>query len=131
VPAVYVNQWRFRFAYGVLHNAKFFFNDGSLDGDELLDQLIPVLLSYDLVGAKVIGIVSDAGGNNAGLIKLLRAGTRPNLQLEQVEPNLVTFVNPFDLSRRVAIWLCSTHNLKSMRNKLLASRLNYNSPRNF
>ena len=71
VPAVYVNQWRFRSVHGVLHNAEFFFNDGSLDGDELLDQLTHVLLSYELVGAKVLGIVSDAGGNNAGLIKLL------------------------------------------------------------
>jgi hypothetical protein len=117
VPAVYVNQWRFRSAYGVQNNAEFFFNDGSLNRDEILDQLTHVLLSYELVGAKVLGIVSDAGGNNAGLIKLLRAGRRPNLQLEQVEPNLlVTFVNPFDPTRRVAIWLCSTHNLKSMRN---------------
>jgi hypothetical protein len=74
VPAVYVNQWRYRSTYGVLHNAEFFFNDGSLNGDELLDQLTHVLLSYELVGAKVLGIESDAGGNNAGLIKLLRAG---------------------------------------------------------
>jgi hypothetical protein len=93
--------------------------------------LIHVLISYELVGAKVLGIVSDAGGNNAGLIKLLRAGRRPNLQLEKVESNMVTFINPFDPTRRVAIWLCSTHNLKSIRNQLLSSKGSSNSPRNF
>jgi hypothetical protein len=67
-----------------------------------LDQLTHVLLSYELVGAKVLGIVSDAGGNNAGLIKLLRAGRRPNLLVEKVDSNLVTFINPFDTTRQVA-----------------------------
>jgi hypothetical protein len=31
-PAVYVNQWRFRSIYNVIHNSNFFFNCGSLDG---------------------------------------------------------------------------------------------------
>ena len=96
-----------------------------------MDQLTHVLLSYELVGAKVLGIVSDAGGNNAGLIKLLRSGIRPNLHLEKVDSNMVTFINPFDPSRRVAIGLCSTHNLKSVRNQLLSSKGSSNSPRNF
>ena len=29
-PAVYVNQWRFRSIYNVIHNSNFFFNSGSL-----------------------------------------------------------------------------------------------------
>ena len=35
-PALYVNQWRFRDCYNNTHNAEFFFNNGSLTGDELL-----------------------------------------------------------------------------------------------
>jgi len=31
-----VNQWRFRSIKGVIHNAEYFFNSGSLAGDELL-----------------------------------------------------------------------------------------------
>ena len=33
---VYANQWRFRSTHNLVHNADFFFNNGSLDGNELI-----------------------------------------------------------------------------------------------
>ena len=38
-PATYVNQWNFRSVYGRTFLLNFFFNGGSLSGDELLRQL--------------------------------------------------------------------------------------------
>jgi hypothetical protein len=130
-PAIYVNQWHFRSTYNVCHNAEFFFNTGSLDGNDMLHQLIHVILSYELIGVKILGLVSDAGGNNAGLIRLLRSGQRFSNNHPETNAALMSFSNPFDPSRRIAIWLCSTHNLKSIRNQLLASTGSIHSPRKF
>ena len=129
-PAIYVNQWCFRSTYNVIHNAEFFFNTGSLDGNDMLHQLIHVMiLSYELIGVQILGLVSDAGGINAGLIRLLRSGQRSKHNQPETNAALASFSNPFDPSRRIAIWLCSTHNLKSIRNQLLASAGSINSPR--
>jgi hypothetical protein len=62
-PAVYVNQWRFRSVYNVIHNSNFYFNCGSLDGNELLSQMIHVDCGYEKIGVRIYGIVCDAGGS--------------------------------------------------------------------
>ena len=131
-PAIYVNQWRFQSTYNVIHNAEFFFNTGSLDGNDMLQhQLIHVILSYELIGVQILGLVSNAGGNNAGLIRLLQSGQQSKNNQPETNAALASFSNPFDPSRRIAIWLCSTHNLKSMRNQLMASAGSCNSTRLF
>ena len=61
---VYTNQWRFRSTHNLTHNADFFFHNGSLDGHELIRQLIKVVISYEFIGVKIFGLVSDAGGGN-------------------------------------------------------------------
>ena len=40
------------------------FNTGSLDGDELVRQFIDVVTSYEMIGVKIYGIVSDGGGGS-------------------------------------------------------------------
>jgi hypothetical protein len=121
-PAVYVNQWRFRSIKNVIHNSNFFFNSGSLDGNELLSQMTHVVCGYEKIGVKIYGIVCDAGGSNRGLFKLLRDGLKLVLfGVERVAPGYVKFINPYDPSRDIAIFNCSTHNLKNMRNALLES----------
>ena len=116
-PAVYVNQWRFRSTNNVVHNSNFFFNNGSLDGDELLSQMIHVVCGYKKMGATINGLLCDPGGSNRGLFKLLRdrdmfvlAGT------DQIPSNHLTFVNPYDPTRRIAFYNCATHNIKNYRN---------------
>jgi hypothetical protein len=59
VPAVYVNQWRFRSVYNVIHNSNFFFNCISLDGNELLSQMIHVVCGYEKIGVKSYGLGKD------------------------------------------------------------------------
>ena len=51
---VYANQWRFRSTNNLVHNADFFFNNGSLDGNELIRQMIQVVVSYEFIGVKNI-----------------------------------------------------------------------------
>jgi hypothetical protein len=112
-PAVYVNQWRFRLSKNVVHNSNFFFNCGSLDGNELLSQMIHVVCGYEKIGIKIFGLLYDAGGSNRGLFKLLRDGVMHVLTgTEQIPSDYLTFVNPYDPSRRIAFFNCSTHNLK-------------------
>jgi hypothetical protein len=121
-PAVYVNQWRFRSVYNVIHNSNFFFNCGSLDGNELLSQMIHVVCGYEMIGVKIYGLVCDAGGSNRGLFKLLREGLKLELVgVDRVAPGYVTFINPYDPSRTIALFNCSTHNVKNVRNALLES----------
>ena len=42
-PATYVNQWRFRSIYNETRTIEFFYNSGSLPGDELMKQLFNIL----------------------------------------------------------------------------------------
>jgi hypothetical protein len=70
--ATYANQWRFRSVYGVVHNSEFFFNSGSLSGDEILRQWMHVTTCYETIGCKLYGICGDAGGSNASFLKLIR-----------------------------------------------------------
>ena len=70
--AVYVNQRRFRSTRGLAHNGDFYFNTGSLDGNEMIRQFIDVVISYEIIGVIIFGIVSDSGGGNEKFFKLLR-----------------------------------------------------------
>ena len=74
-PAKYVNQWRYRSVSGRSFNCEFWFNGGDLDGDAMLEQFIQVVINCEIIGSRVLGFVSDAGGSNARLFKLLRGMT--------------------------------------------------------
>jgi len=65
-------------------------------------------------------VVVDAGGNNSRMFKYLRKG-RDLGDKGWLEEDMVSFENPFDPSRRVAMAHCSTHNQKSSRNSLYRS----------
>lgn len=115
-PATYVNQWKFRSVYGRTFLLNFFFNGGSLSGDELLRQLThQVHGGVELAGAKVLGVCLDAGGGNSRLCSLLRGGQKVG-DAAWVSAELVTFASPACPSRSVAVFFCATHGLKSQRN---------------
>jgi hypothetical protein len=118
--AVYANQWRFRSLYNKTHDAEFFFNSGCLNSDELLRQCLHAVTCYEMSGVEILGLVSDAGGPNSGLLKLLRHG-------ESIESNwpsekCVSVANHVNLDRTVSVWHCSAHNMKAMRNSLHRSQ---------
>ena len=119
-PATQVCQWRVRAVGGASPECEFWHNHGTLSGDELEEQLSQVVMRCETVGFCVMGFVCDAGGPSTRLMKQLRDGSEvPEggwLPLEAV-----TAVNPSDTSRRICLFHCSTHELKSLRNALHAS----------
>ena len=119
-PATYVNQWRYRTVNGQSYNVEFWYNSGSLSGNELMSQFVQVVLRLESIGARVLGVACDAGGSDARLYRLIRVDS--NLSeggwLEAAE---VRTPNPWDPSRFIYLFHCSTHDLKSMRNALWTS----------
>jgi len=69
-----VNLFRIRTCYGVAENMEFFFNDGSLTGDEMLSQLLCCIICCEVVGLRVYMVCADAGGANSSLFTTLRGG---------------------------------------------------------
>jgi hypothetical protein len=122
-PAMYVNLWRLRTTRNVTQSCEFFFNTGSLSGDELLRQFMRVSAHYELIGVQILGLLSDAAGQNARLFHLLRSGKTVGASgYPSIEE--VSFPNPVNPTRSVATYHCSTHNLKACRNQLSHSHNN-------
>ena len=119
-PATYVNQWRFRSVNGNTYNLEFWYNSGSLKGEELLYQFRQVVMRCESVGARVLGMVCDAGGNNARLYKLL-AGATSLPKTGWIPSKCVRIVNPWDTSRCIYTFHYSTHDIKVMRNQFFTS----------
>jgi len=123
-PAVYVNQWRFiGFSTDKVKgwNCGFFFNDGSLTSETLMNQFQHVTLCCEAIGSKVYGLVMDAGGNNAKFASRLRDEKRFDDTTTWIDEDLCYVKNFDDPSRRIYVWFCMTHLFKAMRNQLLAS----------
>jgi hypothetical protein len=119
-PAIQVCQWRARAVDGSSFNCEFWYNSGGLKRDELLEQFNQVVMRCETIGFRVLGFVCDAGGPNTRLMTLLRRKT----ELPEggwLPLNVVTTVNPFETSRKICLFHCSTHDLKAMRNALYTS----------
>ena len=122
--AKYVNQWVYRSTHNEIFLLEFWFNAGSLPGEELLMQLDHVIRACEIIGLHVDYLCSDAGGGNVKLFSILRNLLKtmdvPDdfwLDLDQI-----SFTHPLDKSRRIFFLNCITHLLKSMRNQLYGSR---------
>ena len=83
-----------------------------------MKQLFNILSMMKLIEVRIVGFVSDTGGNNVRPNKLLRNGKEIG-NILWLEDEDVTFQD-FTTFRQtmIATWLCSTHNLKSNRNQL-------------
>ena len=119
--SVYANQWRFRSTHNLVYTADFFYNNGSLDGNELIRQMMQIVLSYEFIGVKIFGIISDTGGGNTKMFKLLEShnivkGPWPDTKC-------LSFENSIDKDRNIYIWSCGTHNFKALRNSIHRSQL--------
>jgi hypothetical protein len=119
-PATYVNLWRLRTTTNVTQSCEFFFNTGSLSGDELLRQFMRVAGHYEMIGVQILGLLCDAAGQNARLFHLLRGGATVGLTGYPTFKD-TTFSNHINPERAVGTFHCSTHNLKAIRNQLLRS----------
>ena len=124
-PAVYVNAWRYisiRAEKTEGWMCGFFYNDGSLTGDTLLNQFDNVTLCCESIGSKVYGLVLDAGGNNAKFTRRLRNDSNFANDATWIDEELCYTKNIFDPDRRIYFWFCATHLIKAMRNQLVASQ---------
>eukprot|EP00536_Pseudo-nitzschia_multiseries_P010146 jgi/Psemu1/25142/gm1.25142_g len=75
-PATYANVFRARTARNQTFNVAYFFNSGSLDGDDVLRQLLHVIAALEFVGFKVVMQMSDAGGANTSALALLASNNK-------------------------------------------------------
>ena len=91
-----------------------------MDGDALLEQYIQVVLHCEMVGARALGFVCDAGGANTRLMKHIRGGTDIP-EGGWLPEDAVRTDNPYDPSRSIYLFHCSTHDLKAIRNQLFTS----------
>ena len=73
VVATYVSQWIFRtIDSSYIFVCEYFFNDGTLDGENLLYQFSHIVRCLELVGFRVHGLVSDSGSSNVQMFDLIR-----------------------------------------------------------
>lgn len=97
---------------------------GSLSGDELVPQVKQVIVGYEMIGVKILGLLFDGGAGNAWYTTLFclainnSDGAGNDCWLKE---QLCLFPNPANPSRRIAIMTCSTHNGKGGRNFILHS----------
>ena len=90
----YVNQWRFRSSHNKTASLEFFFNDGSLSGDDLMYQLFHVLSMCNNINIRVLGLCLDGGGNNSRLLSLLRHEAKLGNSHWFDDETLISFKDP-------------------------------------
>ena len=116
--STYANVFKLRTARNKTWTLAYYFNTGSLDGDDVIKQLLDVLAATEIVGMKVYGQVSDAGGGNIGAITLLTKNKCNGLKDGKPEKEDLQYVNPLNPYRSISTCLCSVHSLKNNRNVL-------------
>jgi len=121
-PATKVNQWWYRATDGRMFCVMSFFNGGSLGGDVILRQLVPVILACETVGSRVYLFACDAGGANQGTFKSLRGNRVIPHDMVWLDDEYIRFSNPYEPRRWIYMVHCSTHNLKNMRNRVKESK---------
>ena len=78
---------------------RFFYNKGSLDGNELIRQFIDVVCSYELMGVKIYGMVSDGGGGNTKFFNII-SEYQP-LNGKWIDGKCLRTLNPIDPTRYI------------------------------
>jgi hypothetical protein len=119
--ATYVQMYRLCLLNGKAYNLQYFFNNGTLTGNEILGQLINIITMLSTIDIDIYGLTSDAGGSNARLFALLRCGIKLGDD-GWLGEDVVTFDHPCS-PHKVAMWYCSVHNFKNVRNALYSSRV--------
>ena len=121
--ATHANVFRLRTPKNKTWNVAYFLNCGSLDGQELIHQLLLVITCCHLAGFWVLCIVSDAGGGNKGLVALLTKGKSNRIGPGLPDKIKISFKNPMSPELVIFIVFCAVHGLKNMRNQLYAGRV--------
>ena len=127
---IYCNQWLARNAFGTTLVGEFFYNEGNLDGNEMMRQFLQVTTSAAIANLTTIGLVSDMGGANDRFYHHLRNGE--SIPATLLWPtNHVSCISPVDPSVKLHTWCCSTHGLKNVRSQIQMSRQDGSGSRQF
>lgn len=110
-----VNLFRLRTLYGQTENLEWFFNDGTLTGDDLIGQILRVICLCEIVGVQVYVLIADAGGANSSLFTALRKEKSLEGKV-WLEDDLVSFQHPIFPERQIAYVPCAAHVGKACRN---------------
>ena len=124
--ATYANVWRIRTYRNETWNVGYFYNDGYLDSDELLKQLLIILSSCEILNFHVKLQMSDSGGANARMIALLCKFANKKYINGPPSINNLQYVNPLEVNRSIWASLCSVHGLKSAKKCLADKKLLFN-----
>ena len=77
-----------------MHSASFYFNQGTLDGEQIASQFLDVLIFYEAIGVCIVGIVSDAGGGKESFMS--KIVDHFHLEVKVLNSFTVSFQHPFD-----------------------------------
>ena len=127
---IYCNQWLARNPYGTTLVGEFFYNEGNLDGNEIMRQFLQVSTSAALANLTTVGLVSDMGGSNDRFYHYLRDGESIPASLLWPTDH-VTCLNPVNPDVNLHTWSCSTHGLKNVRSQMEMSRRDGSGSRQF
>ena len=85
----------------MVHNTIFSYNKGSTDGNGLVRQFINIISSYELIGIKIYGMVSDGCGGNTKTFKII-FDYKP-LITKWISKNCLSTMNQINPSRIIYI----------------------------
>lgn len=101
-----------------------FFNGGGLNNSDIRWQFLHVLCNLEIINRKVLGFVTDANSNNVTAMQTMsQSNCKPNYNAPVLTEKEISVVNPCSTKVRIYFFLCSTHQLKNMRNALQSSRV--------
>ena len=130
---IFCYQWLARNPFSSTLMAEFFYNNGSLDGNEIMRQFLIVSTSAAIAGLTTVGLLSDMGGGNERFYSLMNDGKQIDIDDMWPEDNAI-FTNPVDSSPnmpKIHACSCSTHGLKNIRRQLEKSRHDGSGTRQF
>ena len=111
----------FRSVNGVTYVLEFWYNPEQLNGNELLMQCDQIVMRLEMIGVRVLRLVSDAGSINSRLFRLLRTRLDVSSEGAWLPADRIRTPNVYDPTRFIYLFHCTTHGLKAMRNQLYGS----------
>ena len=114
-----VNQWHFCSSFNQVRNLELFLISSSCPGSEILRQFLHVTMCLSLIQIIVYGVAMDASGLNTRFARYLLHDKNKvvNGNIQQTYGINVLLGALY----KIYVWFCSTHNVKNVRNQLLAS----------
>ena len=118
---IYCNQWLARNPFGATLVGEFFYNQGNLDGNEIMRQFLQVSTCAAIANLETVGLVSDMGGANERFYNYLMDGR--TIRPDNLWPSELDILkSPINPHVTLHTWSCSTHGAKSIRSQLEKSR---------